>query len=344
MEQKEKQGSNQRRELKLLRKHLVTIIKIIISLGLVLFLVIKLGLRDIIVQLKSVSAAWLLLALAIFTASNVLGALQWHLLLKSRNVHLRFSQSLSYYFVGLFFNNFLIGYIGGDAFRIYDITKISGDSTSAASSVFFDRFVGFVMLTTLALATGMIWHSVFQSPTVLWVIFIIFSIWILSFLFIFNDFLAHHMGRFVRFFLPEKINGKIYDIFKNINSFKKNKDILLSVAILSIFIQSIRVFVHYLAALSLGLHGEVKYFFLFIPIIALLASLPISVGGIGVRESSGLALFSKVTAFPPEQIVLMEFLAYLIGLIAALPGGIIFMFRKENIKLKNQELEGSYEN
>jgi hypothetical protein len=139
----------------------------------------------------------------------------------------------------------------------------------------------------------------------------------------------------LRFFFSEKINGKIYDIYRNINSFKQNKKILITVTLISTLIQSIRVFVHYFAAMSLGLHGEVKYFFLFIPIIALLASLPISIGGIGVRESSGLALFSRVTAFQPELIVLMEFLAYLIGLFAALPGGIIFIVRKEHISLKD---------
>lgn len=313
----------------MLRKYLITALKIVISVGLVIFLIAKLGLNDIYQQLQSISLGWILLALAIFTGSNILGAFQWFLLLKSKDIHLKFSHVLSYYFVGLFFNNFLIGYIGGDAFRIFDISKRTGDSSSAVSTVFFDRFMGFVMLTTLALITGVIWHGVFKSSTVLMIVIIIFIVWVLSFLFLFNDFLAHQLGKIIRFIFPGKTNGKIYDIYKNINSFKHNKKMLFSVVFVSLIIQSIRVFVHYLAALSLGLHGQVKYFFLFIPVIALLASLPISIGGIGVRESSGLALFSRVTSFQPELIVVMEFLAYLIGLVAALPGGIIFMIRKE---------------
>ncbi|NOZ62745.1 MAG: flippase-like domain-containing protein [Calditrichaeota bacterium] len=316
-----------------MRKYLIPTLKIIVSVGLVIFLIAKLGLRDIYQQLQSVSLGWIFLALVIFTGSNILGAFQWFLLLKSKNIHLKFSHVLSYYFVGLFFNNFLIGYIGGDAFRIYDISKRTGDSSSAVSTVFFDRFMGFVMLTTLALFTGLIWRGVFQSSTVLLIVVIIFVVWVLSFLFIFNDFLAHQLGKIIRFIFPDKANGKIYDIYKNINSFKNNRRVLISVTLTSLVIQTIRVFVHYLAALSLGLQGQVKYFFLFIPVIALLASLPISIGGIGVRESSGLALFSRVTSFPPELIVVMEFLAYLIGLVSALPGGIIFMIRKERIRI-----------
>jgi len=70
------------------------------------------------------------------------------------------------------------------------------------------------------------------------------------------------------------------------------------------------------------------YFIIFVPIIALVASLPISIGGIGVRESSGVALFSQVWTIQAD-IVAFEFFAYLIGVISTIPGGIIFMLRKE---------------
>ena len=124
--------------------------------------------------------------MVVFTISNVLGSFQWFLLLKTKEIEISFFRVVSIYYVGLFFNNFLIGYIGGDAVRIYDITKCSGDSSKAISTVFFDRFIGFVMLTTLALAAALFWQSLFQSQKVLVVIALIFFSWMLSFLLIFN--------------------------------------------------------------------------------------------------------------------------------------------------------------
>jgi hypothetical protein len=61
--------------------------------------------------------------------------------------------------------------------------------------------------------------------------------------------------------------------------------------------------------------------------------LPISIGGIGIRESSGVALFSQINSFQPETIVVMEFLAYVIGLLSTIPGGLIFILRKEKIRI-----------
>ena len=302
-----------------------------VSTVLIVLLFAKLGVHDIISQLASANLKWLLAAMIVFSISNFLGSFQWFLLLKSKGIHLPFLKVVSFYYVGLFFNNFLIGYIGGDAVRIYDITKYSGDSSKAISTVFFDRFVGFVLLTTLALCAALFWQNMLQSQTVLLSTLLIFISWILSFILIFNEKFAKKVGYFLKFFLPSKINGKLKEIYTNINSFKNSKSTLISILFISLCVQFLRVLVHYLAALSVGLHVHFKYFLIFIPIIALLASLPISIGGIGVREGSGVSLFSNVPFFQPEIVVAMEFLAYLIGLICALPGGVLFMLRKEKI-------------
>ncbi len=317
-----------------MKKHVITAVKLIVSIGLILFLFIKLGFEDILVQLTSANLYWLMVAILTLTISNILGSFQWFVLMKIKGINVSFWEALSFYYVGLFFNNFLIGYIGGDAIRIYDLSKTSGDSSNAVSTVFFDRFIGFVVLTTLALIAVLIWQNLFQSSTVLLIIIVIFVSWMLSFIFLFNKKLGHRIGNLIRYILPDRINGKIQEIYHNINSYKHEGKKLFGIVLISIVIQSFRVLVHYFAALSIGLEGHLKYFFIFIPIIALLASLPISIGGIGVREGSAVALFSNVSSFSGEMIVVMEFLAYLVGLISALPGGLIFIIRKEKIPIQ----------
>lgn len=318
----------------MLKKNLITLLKITVSVALIIFLISRVGLQDILQQFKTTNLWWLVFAISIFTVSNFLGSFQWYLLLKSRGIHLPFGHVLAYYYVGLFFNNFLLGYIGGDAIRIYDISKKSGDSSGAVSSVFMDRFMGFVLLTTLALFSGLLWQNMLKSKTVLFVTIFIFAGWILAFIFLFNEKLGHNVGKFVKLFFSSRIKVKMSEIYRDINSYKHDKKILGTTAFISFVIQFFRILVHFFAALSVGLHGHLKFFFLFIPIVALLASLPISIGGIGIRETSGVALFSQLSGFLPERIVAMEFLAYLIGLLSALPGGIVFMLRREQINLK----------
>jgi uncharacterized protein (TIRG00374 family) len=320
----------------LIKKILIPLVKILISIVLVVFLLAKLGLRDIVDQFATANFWWILAGVLAFALSNILGSLQWYLLMKTQGIEIPLLKAISYYHVGLFFNNFLIGYVGGDAIRIYDISKVSGNSSHAISTVFFDRLIGFVMLTTLALVAGIAWRNIFHSKTVIFIILIIFICWIISFIVLFNKRFAQKIGWIFQFVFPRKIKNKIKEIYSSINSFKHEKKILIKVLIVSVIVQTFRILVHFFAALSVGIHAHIQYFFIFVPVIALLSSLPISIGGIGIRESSGVALFSQINSFQPQAIVAMEFLAYIIGLLSTLPGGLIFILRKEKLQQNNR--------
>jgi uncharacterized protein (TIRG00374 family) len=317
----------------LIKKVTIPLLKIVVSLALIVFLIAKLGLHEIFSRFATANPWWIFWGIIAFSLSNFLGSAQWYLLMRSRGIELPLSKVISYYYVGLFFNNFLIGYVGGDAIRIYDISKASGSSSNAISTVFFDRLIGFVMLTTLALVAALAWRNIFQSKTIILIIFLIFVCWVVSFIVLFNERFAKKIGWVFRFILPAKVNEKIKEVYSSINSFKHDKKTISLVILISFVIQTLRILVHFFAALSVGLDAHIKYFFIFVPVIALLASLPISIGGIGIRESSGVALFSQVNSFQPEAIVAMEFLAYIIGLLSTIPGGLIFMLRKEKIRL-----------
>lgn len=313
----------------MIKKIIVPLIKIIISVVLIVVLLVKLGLYQIVSQLTTANLWWIFWGIIAFSLSNLLGSLQWLLLMRARGIELSLIKVISYYYVGLFFNNFLIGYIGGDAIRIYDIAKASGNSSHAISTVFLDRLIGFMMLTTLALVSGLVWRNIFRSKTIIFVIIIIFLCWIISFIVLFNERFARKIGWVFRFVVPPKINDKIRDVYSSINSFKHAKNTIFMVLMIAFITQVLRILVHFFVALSVGIYAHIKYFFIFVPVIALLSSLPISIGGIGIRESSGVALFTQINSLQPEAIVAMEFLAYVIGLVSTLPGGLVFILRKE---------------
>ncbi len=311
------------------RKIGIPLLKIVISSSLIIWLLVKLGPRDIVHRFLSANVWWIVLAIVIFSLSNFCGAFQWQLLMKTKSIHLPWRHVLAFYYVGLFFNNFLIGNVGGDAIRVYDIAKLSGDLPHAISTVFFDRLIGFFVMTTLALLSGLFWHNIFQSNSLETLTIIIFLLWVVSFLFLFNENLASRIGWLFRFMLTPRMNHKIRAVYQSINAFKHEGRLLLTIVLISLVVQSLRILVHYYAALSVGVQLHLKYFIIFIPVIALLSSLPISIGGIGIREGSAVALFSQVDSLLPESIVAFEFLAYLIGLIATIPGGIFFVLRRE---------------
>lgn len=309
------------------RRTLLTILKVAISLLLLAWLLHRIGIDALRGQLSAARPDWLLLGTAAFAVSNLIGSLQWYQLLRAQDSRLSFFQVLGYYHVGLFFNNFLIGYIGGDAFRVYDVRKESGDFSGAFAAVFLDRFIGFFTMTSLALFFALLMLRDSSSKAVLYTVIIVLLGWILALLVLFRERIARKISWLIKLFIPRILHEKVREIYYDINRFRHQPKRLAAVFTTSVAVQSLRVLTHYFTARAFGVKIDPAFFFIFIPIIALISSLPISLGGIGVREQSGVTLFGQL-GVPTESVFAFEFLAYVICILTALPGGIVFALRR----------------
>ena len=63
------------------------------------------------------------------------------------------------------------------------------------------------------------------------------------------------------------------------------------------------------------------------PLAAVITSLPISIGGLGVRENTLVGLFGGL-GFTPEVSTAMSLLGYVAGILASLLGGAAFVLRR----------------
>lgn len=316
------------------RNVLAVFLKILISLVLILLLFQQreMNFQTIWRQMKHANPYWFLTGLGLFTGSTLLGAVQWRMLLQARQIHIPISRVISFYYIGLFFNNFLPGYVAGDGFRIYDITQSSGNNSDAVSTVLLDRIIGFIVLTTLALLASLGWMALTTiSNTLFFIILGIFLGWLFALLIFFNVGLARKFEFLFKILNSEKILQKAKSIYWGINAFKDHKKLLLQTILISVIIQSLRVVTHYAGARAMGIDQiHPFYFFIFIPMVALAVTIPISIGGFGVREQIAVNLFCMPgIGGVPHQIISMEFLSYLIGVICSLPGGFIFIARKK---------------
>lgn len=310
------------------KKIWLNVIKFVISASLIIYLLQRVGLDSILQQLAAANWTFAVIGIGMFSLSNALGSLQWYILLRSQHIDISYRSVLSFYHVGLFFNNFLLGYVGGDAFRIWDISKKANDTTAAFSTVLFDRFVGFFALTSLAMIISLIWLQMLTSIKTVYFIAVVLGAWLFGLYLLFNERAARIMVNVFRPFLPRIVLEKSRNVYMAINRFRHKKRLMVRVFFIATIVQAMRVMVHYWAALAVGVNEKLLYFFIFIPIIAMAASLPISLGGIGVREQSGVSLFTGV-GVAASKVVSFEFLAYLIAIIATIPGGIIFAIRRE---------------
>jgi uncharacterized protein (TIRG00374 family) len=306
--------------------------KVLFSLGLMAFLFARIPIHEVGATLRGVAVAWLAAAAGLLLASNVLGAYQWQQLLQAVEIRIPFWKVLAYYHVGLFFNNFLPANIGGDLARVFDAARYGPSRAAAFSTIIMDRLLGTVAMASLALFTTLPairrFHQVGGLPVsgiyLTLVAFFAFSmvmVWA-----VFHPALLPAVERLLARVGLGGFKPALDDLAVRLQGFRDQRRLFVRLLAVALVVQVSRIGVHVLVARALGLGVGVQYFFLFVPLLAVIVSLPVSLNGIGVREGAGIVMFGligvgRVPAFA------LQFTTYLVAVAVSLLGGLVFLVR-----------------
>jgi len=322
-ERLEKKGSpSGRRHI----KSIIVVAKISVSLSLLVFILHRVEPGNVIDTVSKARANPLILAALLFFVSNILGSWLWGVLLRSQGVHIPFYRVASFYFVGLFFNNFLPANIGGDIVRIYDASKYCKDRSAVFVATFMDRVIGLLAISFLSVVASFYALDHFKIFLLYLTVVLGFCGSLLVVLSILNRKILAVFEKPFKLVKAFDLERRVVKLFDELHSFRDRLPLLMGLLSLAIGIQFLRILVHYLVARSLGIMISPSYFFLFVPVLAALSALPISINGLGVREGAGVVLFGLAhVARGPA--FLIEFITYLIGVAISLAGGVIFLMR-----------------
>jgi uncharacterized protein (TIRG00374 family) len=317
-----------------LKKTLGTILKGLVTITVIILLVRKLGWEEIASTILTARPFWLVAALAAFLLSAFLGVFQWSILLRNRGIELTFGRTCRLYFIGMFFNNFVLGGIVGDAMKVTSLQTRNRKGKAGLAATFLDRFAGLWAMCGFAVGGSCILlrNGALSDEKMAIAVISLFAAFVL-----FIGILVFLMARPVQkvvFFLVDSvsISGKkrVRSVLSEMLIDAHDTHILFKVALLSTVIQLLRIGVHILSAHSLGLltGNNFHFFFIFVPIIAMLMTLPLP---FGVKEAAGGILFS-LAGFPTGAAYVMGFLASLVGLAASFIGGLFYILDHTFIK------------
>jgi uncharacterized protein (TIRG00374 family) len=315
-----------------MKKFISPVIKISVTGGLFWLLFSRLGFRNIMDSVLGAHLGYFLAAVIVFFVSLVLSAVQWNLLLSHQGVRLGFRGAFNLYLVGHFFNNFLPGALGGDIVKIYRIREDVRRGKEALAATFADRYAGLFMLSLFALLSSFYLQFISRISIhgdlflYTWILFAVF----MASLFVF---FSRRVGRFIykvllKYVNPFKMRDKIEELHSFLHLYRNERTLYMKIFCISAVTQLLRICVHILAARAVGFDVAAIYFLIFVPLIALLASLPVSFGGLGLREGLGKVLFGYVS--PQAALaVATQFLASIVGILVSLVGGVIFVVEKK---------------
>src|SRR5947208_8998112 len=134
------------------RRLVVSVLQIAITLGILVFLFHDSAKRAQMAEaLGRADWRWLLAGVFAYGAVEILGAIQWQLLLRIQDFRLPWLHATSIFFIGIFFTLFTPGLIAGDAAQIFYLVKAKPErKTGAVLVVVMDRILGLLALVTLA--------------------------------------------------------------------------------------------------------------------------------------------------------------------------------------------------
>lgn len=199
------------------------------------------------------------------------------------------------------------------------------DSVGAGlTATFFDRLYGLFFITLFALAMGLLFfmHDEAQR-SFMWP-----SVWIfLGFCALFAALCSRRLGRLLCKVLtkifPKKINERLIHMFERFQQFRSVK-LLASINLLSALTQGLRILVHYFCGIAVGVDLSISWYFYYIPLVAIVSALPISIGGFGPRELLAQSLFARA-GVPGLESVVIQLLAYFVSLVLSLFGAFVFL-------------------
>ncbi len=269
---------------------------------------------------------WILAAAGLLLASHLLASYQWSRLLRAASIGLPFWKVVAYYHVGLFFNNFLPANVGGDLARTLDASRSGSSRATALSTVILDRLIGMVALGGIAVITTIpaLGHFHLAAPYAGVLGFFLVAVVMLRA--VIEPRVLAALERVLARVGLTRFSPALDQLSASLAAFRGQRPLMLKLFAVALGVQLMRIGVHVLFGKALGLSIPTAYFLLFVPLLAVIVSLPISLNGIGVREGAGMLLFGLV-GLDRSSAFALQFGTYLIAVGVSLLGGLVFLMR-----------------
>ncbi len=280
------------------------------------------------VHLGSLLPAWTLrtalllgAALAVTLLGILLSTLRWRQVLTALGLRARVRTLFSAYLAGQFVSNFLPSTIGGDVLRVTRATRATGSSHGTFASVVLERLTGWLVLPLITIGAFVVNPGLRELGAASRTAFAL-AVGTLGLLVVVLLVGANpRLGR--RLADKEGWRRFVGAVHLGIERFRQHPAAAASVLLVGFAYQLMVVLAAFLAARALGLPIGLTAVLAFMPAVAIAQVLPISLGGLGIREGA-FVLFLAPLGVTISQAVALGLLVYGLNLAVSLLGAPAF--------------------
>jgi glycosyltransferase 2 family protein len=248
--------------------------------------------------------------------------LRWVLLLRASGSTVPLGSAASIYLVSSFVGGFLPAGVGADALRAWSLGRRTAEHGEAIASVTVDRLLGLLSLLLLGVVGVLIWSqavSLGLRQSVLWLG------------------LLAALGAAGLFWADQALRGMLSDRWQHskhgvrllrlaeaLGRYRHRRGTLLSVFLLSIGVQVLRIGQAWLLGQGIGIDVGFAYYMVFMPIGLIMLLLPVSISGFGFPQGVIVWLLLPQGVAEPLAFALST-LIVLTGIAGNLPGAWLYL-------------------
>jgi glycosyltransferase 2 family protein len=304
---------------------IIFLLKLLVSFGLLGYFLSRVHPERFLHTFASANYSWIALALTVYLLAQAMSAVRWAVLVRPLGIATPLKDLVKYYLIGMFFNLFAPGTVGGDVSRVYYLVRDEAahaegrgvTTMHAAMSVLMDRAIGMVVLVWLG-AAGLLLFPRYAVPH---------TVRMVTFLFAFGLALAVLLVPLLRRLLPQDSHPIVVKARLLLRSYRMQRRALAEATLLSIVVHLIQTWMHVIMGRALDLNLPFAFCLILYPLVGTFAAIPVSLNGLGLREG-GYVYLLAVIGIGTEKGIAFGLLLFLIVALDSLIGGLVFLLQK----------------
>lgn len=289
-------------------------LKTLVSLAFIAWLIFEVDWNEAFLYFRKISIGGIAIYLSVLIIGILISSYKWMLLAHFKGFENPFMKYFQLYLAGTFINNFMPSFIGGDAYKAYQIGKKDRKYVQAASTVVVDRITGLLVAMALSVFFAALNWQIIAEHEILTVIAGIIFLCLASIPFL--KIIASLP------FWKKHIPQKMIEILADFAEFGNKKRIISKILLLSLIYNFVGLaLVNYTLFLSLGIEVRALDYLAVIFMISIVSAIPISINNIGVKEWAYVTFFGFFGIASPAvvAVALISRIMQMVVSFAALP-------------------------
>ena len=307
-------------------KRMLTALKIAVTVGGLTYIFNKVPIFDALNHWKSTTLPWLLIILFLTVILMVIQANRWRGLLLEEGKKVKFRTFYAYIALGYFFNNLLPSGFGGDAVKTIAFGRRFGNTANSIAAIAISRIMGLIAMFLsffIALPFVAIKYQIPQTYTIT-----VSVVALLAVIIIIGGLFSDKIR------LPNKLLNKLPFLSKLQDAFviyRKHPTAFWLSGLDSIWLQLVTIIIHYAYFKAVGVDIDIAAITVFTTIMVTFTMIPISINGIGIRESVQVSLYTGLLGIPADTVLASTLLSYIPLLFQAAQGAVVLaVYGKKN--------------